>query len=74
MGAPKKGLLEAMSMGEGVDDGEKLGLGITGGSAKASGDWQLFVADIGLGIAVWKKAAERGLGGAWSLRAAGCWG
>ncbi|KAB8296018.1 hypothetical protein EYC80_008829 [Monilinia laxa] len=59
MGAPKKGLLEAMSMGEGVDDGEKLGLGIAGASAKASGDWQLFVADIGLGIAVWKKAGTR---------------
>ncbi|KAA8567813.1 hypothetical protein EYC84_008268 [Monilinia fructicola] len=59
MGAPKKGLLEAMSMGEGVDDGEKMGLGIAGGSAKASGDWQLFVADIGLGIAVWKKAGTR---------------
>ncbi|QSZ37198.1 hypothetical protein DSL72_009292 [Monilinia vaccinii-corymbosi] len=59
MGAPKKGLLEAMSMGEGVDDEEKLGLGVTSANAKASGEWQLFVADIGLGIAVWKKAGTR---------------
>ncbi|KAI9649315.1 enhancer of mRNA decapping [Ciborinia camelliae] len=59
MGAPKKGLLEAMSMGEGVGDEEKLGLGMTSGNAKASGEWQLFVADIGLGMAVWKKAGTR---------------
>jgi enhancer of mRNA-decapping protein 3 len=49
MGAPKKGLLEAMSLGEGVGDGE--------GAEK--GEWQLFVADIGLGAAVWKKAGTR---------------
>lgn len=59
MGAPKKGLLEAMSMGEGIDDEEKLGLGISNGNVKASGEWQLFVADIGLGMAVWKKAGTR---------------
>ncbi|TGO13096.1 hypothetical protein BTUL_0077g00490 [Botrytis tulipae] len=59
MGAPKKGLLEAMSMGEGVGDEEKSGLGITSANAKASGEWQLFVADIGLGMAVWKKAGTR---------------
>ncbi|TAQ90625.1 hypothetical protein B7494_g1036 [Chlorociboria aeruginascens] len=50
MGAPKKGLLEAMLLGEGVmssDDPNK-------------GDgWHLFVADIGLGNAVWKKAGTR---------------
>lgn len=59
MGAPKKGLLEAMSMGEGVGDEEKSRLGITSVNAKANGEWQLFVADVGLGMAVWKKAGTR---------------
>ncbi|EDO00867.1 hypothetical protein SS1G_03341 [Sclerotinia sclerotiorum 1980 UF-70] len=59
MGAPKKGLLEAMIMGEGVGNEEKLGLGITSLNAKASGEWQLSVADVGLGMAVWKKAGTR---------------
>jgi enhancer of mRNA-decapping protein 3 len=47
MGAPKKGLLETMALGEGVtdeDDGQ---------------EWQLFVADIGLGAAAWKRAGTR---------------
>ncbi|CZT40682.1 related to EDC3 Enhancer of mRNA DeCapping [Rhynchosporium secalis] len=48
MGTPKKGLLEAMALGEGVADED----------SKAQ-DWQLFVADIGLGAAVWKKAGTR---------------
>jgi enhancer of mRNA-decapping protein 3 len=49
MGAPKKGLLDAMALGEGVADEDG-----------AKGDeWQLFVADIGLGAAVWKKAGTR---------------
>ncbi|KAJ8069015.1 hypothetical protein OCU04_002691 [Sclerotinia nivalis] len=59
MGAPKKGLLEAMIMGEGVGNEEKMGLGITSLNAKASGEWQLSVADVGLGMAVWKKAGTR---------------
>jgi enhancer of mRNA-decapping protein 3 len=50
MGAPKKGLLEAMSLGEGVADDDSVGRGR---------EWQLFVADIGLGAAVWKKAGTR---------------
>lgn len=50
MGAPKKGLLEAMVLGEGVADDDGVGKGR---------EWQLFVADIGLGIAVWKKAGTR---------------
>jgi enhancer of mRNA-decapping protein 3 len=50
MGTPKKGLLEAMALGEGVSDDEGLGKGR---------EWQLFVADIGLGAAVWKKAGTR---------------
>ncbi|KAL2075526.1 hypothetical protein VTL71DRAFT_469 [Oculimacula yallundae] len=48
MGTPKKGLLEAMALGEGIADED----------SKAK-DWQLFVADIGLGAAVWKKAGTR---------------
>ncbi|RDW88692.1 hypothetical protein BP6252_00724 [Coleophoma cylindrospora] len=50
MGAPKKGLLEAMNSGEGVADEDVLSKGK---------EWQLFVADIGLGIAVWKKAGTK---------------
>lgn len=50
MGAPKKGLLEAMALGEGVADEEGAGQGK---------EWQLFVADIGLGAAVWRKAGTR---------------
>ncbi|KAH7419354.1 YjeF N-terminal domain-containing protein [Cadophora sp. MPI-SDFR-AT-0126] len=48
MGAPKKGLLEALALGEGIADEDGKGK-----------DWQLFVADIGLGAAVWKKAGTR---------------
>jgi enhancer of mRNA-decapping protein 3 len=51
MGAPKKGLLEAMALGEGIADED----GVTG----MGREWQLFVADIGLGAAVWKKAGTR---------------
>jgi enhancer of mRNA-decapping protein 3 len=50
MGAPKKGLLEAMALGEGIADEDGVGKGK---------EWQLFVADIGLGAAVWKKAGTR---------------
>lgn len=44
MGAPKKGLLQAMSHGEGVGD---------------SRAWQLFVADIGIANQAWRKAGTR---------------
>ncbi len=50
MGAPKKGLLETMALGEGLADDDVAGSG---------SQWQLFVADIGLGAAVWKKAGTR---------------
>lgn len=50
MGAPKKGLLEAMAFEGDITDEERTGRGR---------DWQLFVADIGLGAAVWKKAGTR---------------
>lgn len=50
MGAPKKGLLEAMS----------LGLGYAGNDGQNKGqEWQLYVADIGFGAAVWKKAGTK---------------
>lgn len=44
MGAPKKGLLQAMNHGEGV------------GESRA---WQLFVADIGIANQAWRKAGTR---------------
>jgi enhancer of mRNA-decapping protein 3 len=44
MGAPKKGLVQAMSHGEGVGD---------------SRAWQLFVADIGIANQAWRKAGTR---------------
>lgn len=47
MGAPKKGLLETMTLGEG-----------TGGEDNEP-EWELFVADIGLGPAAWKRAGTR---------------
>jgi len=50
MGAPKKGLLEAMAFGEGIVNNDGAGNGE---------EWQLFVADIGLGAAVWKKSGTR---------------
>lgn len=50
MGAPQKGLLDAMALGEGVADEDGVA---------PSGEWQLFVADIGLGAAAWKKAGTK---------------
>jgi enhancer of mRNA-decapping protein 3 len=50
MGAPKKGLLEAMVLGEGVVD--EYGV-------SHDEEWSLFVADVGLSPAVWKKAGTR---------------
>jgi enhancer of mRNA-decapping protein 3 len=44
MGAPKKGLLQAMCLGEGVNE---------------SRPWQLFVADLGIANQAWKKAGTR---------------
>ena len=51
MGAPKKGLLEAMALGQGVADEDD--------DPSTGKEWQLFVADIGLGTAVWRKAGTR---------------
>lgn len=50
MGAPKKGLVETMALGEGTAEDDGLG---------ESREWQLFVADIGLGAAAWKRAGTR---------------
>lgn len=55
LGAPKRGLLESMAAAETGDP--------TTGEATAADDpaqdWRLFVADIGLGAAVWKKAGTK---------------
>ena len=63
MGAPKKGLLETMELGEGIANEDNLSKGK---------EWQLFVADLGLGTAAWKKAGTRvrrgvEFGGSWVL-------
>ena len=65
MGAPKRGLLEAVRPPSGSQPGVSL-------SAAQEDGWQLFVADIGLGSAVWRKAgtkARRGIDfdGKWVL-------
>ncbi|KAL8400206.1 hypothetical protein RB594_000555 [Gaeumannomyces avenae] len=57
LGAPKKGLLESMSSGAAAEgDG-------TVAQAQAPddfvSDWKLFIIDIGLGPAVWKKAGTK---------------
>ncbi|KAL1909759.1 enhancer of mRNA decapping [Sporothrix stenoceras] len=55
LGAPKRGLLEAMAAAE-------MGDPAAGDVAVADDqalDWRLFVADIGLGAAVWKKAGTK---------------
>jgi enhancer of mRNA-decapping protein 3 len=54
VGAPKRGLLEAMGpTGAGEDEG-------AGGVAAADNDeWKLFIVDMGLGAAVWKKAGTK---------------
>jgi enhancer of mRNA-decapping protein 3 len=44
MGAPKKGLLQAMIQGEGIGE---------------NGLWQLFVADVGIANQAWRKAGTR---------------
>lgn len=44
LGAPKKGLLQAMIQGEGVD---------------VANPWQVFVVDIGIASTAWKKAGTR---------------
>lgn len=50
LGVPKRGLLEAMVLDPKIDGGEDLG---------RISESQLFVADIGLGEAVWQKAGTK---------------
>lgn len=55
VGAPKKGLFEAIAAGAGDDDNT-----VTGHvSDDAVLDWNLYVVDIGLGAAVWKRAGTK---------------
>lgn len=56
MGAPKRGLLEAMIAGDQDDDTASGNPALTDDVAT---DWKLFVADIGLSQAVWKKAGTK---------------
>jgi enhancer of mRNA-decapping protein 3 len=54
MGAPKRGLLEAMAPAAEVD-----GDSADGGGAADEVDWKLYIVDMGLGTAVWKKAGTK---------------
>lgn len=69
-GAPKKGLLEAVAAGA-VDDDEGTVAGLVSDDAVL--DWNLYLIDIGLGAAVWKRAGtkiRRGIdfGHGWALQ------
>lgn len=57
MGAPKRGLLEAVVAGE--HDYNETVSGNAALADDAATDWRLFVADIGLGAAVWKRAGTK---------------
>ncbi|KAB5570655.1 YjeF-related protein N-terminus-domain-containing protein [Coniochaeta sp. 2T2.1] len=57
MGAPKRGLLEAVMLGE-QDDNETVS-GNVALTDDAATDWRLFVADLGLGAAVYKRAGTK---------------
>lgn len=58
VGAPKRGLLEAVAAGA-QDDDETLSGNAAALADDAATDWRLFVADIGLGAAVWKRAGTK---------------
>ncbi|OAA60505.1 yjef n-terminal domain containing protein [Niveomyces insectorum RCEF 264] len=55
LGAPKRGLLEAIIAAE-TDDAAAPGVTLSDDPAR---DWRLFVVDIGLGAAVFKKAGTK---------------
>lgn len=57
LGAPKKGLLEAVQAGDVADDETVMGDAAAADDAVV--DWKLFVADMGLGAAAWKKASTK---------------
>lgn len=52
IGAPKRGLLDAV-----IPEDDEDGTG--GGGAAQDDEWRLFVADLGLGAAVWRKAGTK---------------
>ncbi|KAK3357276.1 YjeF-related protein N-terminus-domain-containing protein [Lasiosphaeria hispida] len=60
VGAPKRGLLEAMVAADN-DDGDTVLAGGAGAAVPDDGvtEWKLFLADMGLGPAVWKKAGTK---------------
>ncbi|KAL2127792.1 hypothetical protein VTI74DRAFT_10168 [Chaetomium olivicolor] len=62
VGAPKRGLLEAMIAAEN-EDGETVLAGAGGEAAPVPDDavleWKLYMVDMGLGQAVWKKAGTK---------------
>jgi enhancer of mRNA-decapping protein 3 len=57
IGAPKRGLLEAMTAG-GNDDDPAVS-GETALPDDSANEWKLFVVDMGLGASVWKKAGTK---------------
>ncbi|KAL2258214.1 hypothetical protein VTK26DRAFT_8567 [Humicola hyalothermophila] len=68
VGAPKRGLLEAMAAADAGDDavgGDPVMAASASGEATIAGDgdavseWKLYLADMGLGQAVWKKAGTK---------------
>ncbi|KAH8880429.1 YjeF N-terminal domain-like protein [Thozetella sp. PMI_491] len=60
MGAPKRGLLEAMAAGDNEDDVQTVLAGETSALPDDTpAEWKLFVADVGLGASVWKKAGTK---------------
>lgn len=69
IGAPKKGLFEAIAAGATDDDDTVTGHA----SDDAVLDWNLFLIDIGLGAAVWKRAGTKirkgiDFGNRWALQ------
>jgi len=58
VGAPKKGLLEAMVAADN-EDGDTVLAGDTSVPDDGVTEWKLFLVDMGLGPAVWKKAGTK---------------
>ncbi|PSS00916.1 YjeF-related protein N-terminus-domain-containing protein [Coniella lustricola] len=69
IGAPKKGLFEAIAAGAGEDDDTVTGRA----TDDIVLDWNLYLIDIGLGAAVWKRAGTKmrkgiDFGNKWALQ------
>ncbi|KAK3375199.1 YjeF-related protein N-terminus-domain-containing protein [Podospora didyma] len=58
VGAPKRGLLEALIAADN-NDGDAVPVGDATLPDDAVSDWKLFLVDLGLGPAVWKKAGTK---------------